>query len=108
MPEYIYKATDRAGKVMEGSLDAPDEAAVVSRLRGMGCIPIRIEQAAAGAKPRSRKISINIDFKTGFSSKFKRVSGAELLSFTQELATLIRAGLPLDRSPLRGDGDNGK
>ncbi len=64
MSEYIYKATDRAGKVMEGSFDAPDEAAVVSRLRGMGCIPIRIEQAAAGAKPRSRKISINIDFKT--------------------------------------------
>jgi general secretion pathway protein F len=98
MPEYIYKATDRTGKVMEGSLDAPDESAVVNRLRGMGCIPIRIEQAAAGARPRSRKISIKIDFKTGFSSKFKRVSGAELLSFTQELATLIRAGLPLDRT----------
>ena len=98
MPEYIYKATDRAGKVMEGSFDAPDEAAVVSRLRGMGCIPIRIDQAAAGAKPRPRKISLNIDFKTRVLLKFKRVSGPELLSFTQELSTLIRAGLPLDRS----------
>ncbi len=97
MPEYIYKATDRTGKVMEGSFDAVDEATVVSRLRGMGCMPIRIEQAIGGAKPRSRKMSINIDFKTGLSSKFKRVSGTELLSFTQELATLIRAGLPLDR-----------
>lgn len=98
MPEYIYKATDRTGKVMEGSFDAADEAAVVNRLRGMGCIPIRIEQAAAGARPQSRKMSITIDFKTRIALKFKRVSGAELLSFTQELATLIRAGLPLDRS----------
>jgi general secretion pathway protein F len=98
MPEYIYKATDRTGKVMEGSLNAPDEAAVVNRLRGMGCIPIRIDQAAAGAKPRSRKISIKIDFKTRIASQFTRISGAELLSFTQELSTLIRAGLPLDRS----------
>jgi general secretion pathway protein F len=97
MPEYLYKATDRTGKVMEGNFDAPDEAAVVSRLRGMSCIPIRIEQAAAGAKPRARKLSLGIDFKTDFSSKFKRVSGTELLAFTQELATLIRAGLPLDR-----------
>ena len=97
MPEYLYKATDRTGKVMEGNFDAPDEAAVVNRLRSMSCIPIRIEQAAAGAKPRARKLSLGIDFKTDFSSKFKRVSGTELLAFTQELATLIRAGLPLDR-----------
>ena len=98
MPEYVYKATDRTGKVMEGTFDAADEAAVVNRLRSMGCMPIRIEQAAVGAKPRSSKISIKLDLKTGFSSKFKRVSGVELLSFTQELATLIRAGLPLDRT----------
>ena len=49
MPEYLYKATDRTGKVMEGNFDAPDEAAVVNRLRSMSCIPIRIEQAAAMA-----------------------------------------------------------
>lgn len=98
MPEYIYKATDRTGKVMEGSFDAPDEAAVVSRLRGMGCMPIRIDQAARGAKPRSGKIRFEVDFKTRFAAAFHKVSDAELLAFTQALSTLIRAGLPLDRS----------
>lgn len=98
MPEYSYKATDRTGKVMEGSFDAPDEAAVVARLRGMGCIPIRIDQAARGARPASRTLSFKVDFKTRFASPFKRVSETELLAFTQELSTLIKAGLPLDRS----------
>jgi len=98
MSEFIYKATDRTGKVMEGSFDAPDEAAVVSRLRGMGCIPIRIDQAARGAKPRSQKITFTVDFKTRFLSAFNKVSETELLAFTQELSTLIKAGLPLDRS----------
>ena len=98
MPEFIYKATDRTGKVMEGSFEAADEAAVVARLRGMGCMPIRIDQAARGAKPQTRQATFTVDFKTRMLSAFKRVSDAELLAFTQELSTLIRAGLPLDRS----------
>ncbi len=98
MPEYIYKATDRTGKVMEGSFDAPDEATVVSRLRGMGCIPIRIDQAARSAKPKDRKLRFTVDFKTRISSAFNKVSDTELLAFTQELSTLIKASLPLDRS----------
>jgi general secretion pathway protein F len=102
MPEYIYKATDRAGQVMEGSFDAADEAAVVARLRGMGCIPIRIEPAGRAAKPRAAaaapKLKLKIDFKASLSSPFKRITGPELLAFTQELSTLIKAGLPLDRS----------
>ncbi len=93
MPEFIYKASDRSGKVIEGSLSADDQGEVVSKLRGMGYIPIRID-TATGGKKLSRSISLSVDV----PNPFKRVSGKDLLAFTQQLSTLIKAGLPLDRS----------
>jgi len=36
MPEYIYKATDSLGKVVEGIMSAPEEATLVSKLHNMG------------------------------------------------------------------------
>ncbi|MCP4715229.1 MAG: type II secretion system protein GspF [Deltaproteobacteria bacterium] len=94
MPEYVYKASDRAGKTIEGSMDVADEAAVVAKLRGMGYLPIRIDQAA-GAKKQIGK-SLKFDFELPIL--INRVSAKDLLSFTQELSTLIKAGLPLDRA----------
>ncbi len=93
MPEYIYKASDRSGKVIEGSIAAGHQSEVVSKLRGMGYIPIRIS-AATGSRNLSRSLSLNLSI----PNPFARVSGKDLLPFTQELTTLVKAGLPLDRS----------
>jgi general secretion pathway protein F len=93
MPEYIYKASDRTGKVIEGSIDAVDEPSVVNKLRSMGYIPIRIG-ASSGGKSLSQSLNLSFSIPTTFS----RVSAKDLLSFTQELSTLIKAGLPLDRA----------
>jgi type II secretion system protein F len=93
MPEFIYKASDPTGKVIEGSIDAGDEASVVTKLRTMGYTPIRIGTATGGNVLSSAfKISVPLSFPTSIS----RVSSKDLLSFTQELSTLIKAGLPLD------------
>ncbi len=93
MTEFIYKASDRTGKVIEGSIDAVDEPSVVNKLRSMGYIPIRIG-ASSGGKALSRSLNLSISIPTTFS----RVSAKDLLSFTQGLSTLIKAGLPLDRA----------
>lgn len=95
MPEFIYKASDRTGKIIEGSIDAGDESSVVVKLRGMGFIPIRIDSATSG-KGLSRSFNINLKF--SLPSLISKVSGKELLSYTQELSTMIKASLPLDRS----------
>lgn len=95
MPEFIYKASDRTGKIIEGSIEAPDDAAVIGKLRSMGFIPIRIESASSG-KGLSRSLSFNLKFV--IPSPFSKVSSKDLLSFTQELSTLIKSSLPLDRS----------
>jgi type II secretory pathway component PulF len=96
MAEFFYKASDRAGKVVQGSLDAPDQSAVVAQLRKMGYIPIRIDTPATRRSSASSWLNLNLDLK--LINPFGGVSGKALLAFTQELATLIKAGLPLDRS----------
>ena len=89
MPIFTYRATDLNGVITEGSMEAREEEAVVSRLQGDGKIPIRVAEER-GPEPSSINISI--------SSLFSRVSRRDILTLTQEMATLIEAGLPLDRS----------
>ena len=85
--EFSYKATDRSGKIFEGAMEGRDEKAVVESLQKLGYIPIRVSaNQAQGAK------------KPGLRSYFERVTLKDLMLFTQELSTLIEAGLPLDRS----------
>jgi general secretion pathway protein F len=91
MPEYIYKASDSFGKIIEGVMSAPEEASLVSKLHSMGYIPIRISPSSTGQK-------LSLSMKFSIPLPFNRISAADLLAFTQELSTLIKAGLPLDRT----------
>lgn len=88
MPSFSYKATDIQGQVTEGSIEAIEESAVVKKLQDLGYIPIRISPEEETEKPA---------FDSSFSF-FQRISRQEILTFTQELASLQKAGIPLDRS----------
>ncbi len=92
MSEYAYKATDRSGKVVKGILDAGDEKSVASELHEMGYIPIRIRTA----EKKAGKLGYN--FSDSLLSIFNRVSTKDVLLFTQDLSSLLEAGLPIDRS----------
>jgi len=96
MAEFFYKASDRSGKVVQGSLEAPDQAAVIAHIRKMGYTPIRIDAPGNKRRASSSLFNMNLDMK--LVNPFGSVSGKALLSFTQELTTLIKSGLPLDRS----------
>lgn len=90
MPLYRYKAVAPTGEAQQGEMEGLEQAAVVERLQGMGLIPIRVEEAT-GSTGAGRT------GKSPFSKK-NRISQADIAVFTQEIATLLRAGLPLDRS----------
>jgi len=90
MALFQYRAADPSGKVVEGIMEAEAERWVVSRLHEMGFIPLRI--ALPGEAPRSAlPIPLSFSFR-------RKISQQQLLHFTQELGTLIGAGLPLDRA----------
>jgi len=87
MAEYLYKATTLSGQTVEGAMDGKDEEAIIQSLHQLGYIPIRItshQEKGAGLRLPS--------------FLRQRVGVKSLLTFTQELSTLMSAGLPLDRS----------
>ena len=89
MALFEYRAADPAGKLVDGIMEAEAEHGVVSRLHELGYVPLRI--SLPGESP-TRTIQIR------FGHLFReKVSHRELLHFTQELSTLLGAGLALDR-----------
>ncbi len=90
MPVFHYRAADHSGKVVEGTIEAEAEQGVVARLHEMGCIPLRIALPGE-ARAKGLQLSFGHLFK-------KKINQWELLHFTQEINTLLGAGLPLDRS----------
>ena len=89
MAAYTYKASTLEGKIVEGTMDAPDTAAVSLKLVDMGLFPIQV------ALPEKKTV-LTREFQVPW--KKKRVRHKDLLVFTQELHTLIKSGFPLDRS----------
>ena len=86
MPLYRYKAVTPAGESQEGEMEGVAQTAIVDRLQSMGLIPIRIDET----------ISRSADARAGLFRK-NRVTQSDVAVFTQEIATLLKAGLPLDR-----------
>lgn len=88
MPLFSYKATNTLGRTVEGTMEAQGERAVVDRLHSLGYIPIRIAQP-------SENLSFSEQLRFG---RFRGVSAGDTLNFTQQLCTLLKAGLPMDKS----------
>ncbi len=89
MAVFGYRVTDREGRVSEGVVEAPEEGSARDRLREMGYLPIRVWSASA---PPAKT--------AGPATKGRPERGArrDLFPFLQGLTTLLRAGVPLDRS----------
>ena len=85
---FAYRGRDSSGKVVKGRVDAPTEAAVVSRLRVMGVAPISIEPAAAAT-------GLNMEINLNFGRKVKT---KDLAVVTRQMATMIGSGLSLLRT----------
>lgn len=89
MAVFGYRVTDREGRVSEGVVEAPEEGSARNRLREMGYLPIRVWPASA----HPEKVSVpSVKVRPGPAAR------RDLLPFLQGLTTLLRAGIPLDRS----------
>ena len=86
MPEFTYRAIKGSGEVVQGTLVAETEPALLAQLRRMGCMPIHVSAKDGSAGTRWARLT-----RRGASS-------ADRLIFARQLATLVRAGIPLDRA----------
>ncbi len=98
MPMFQYKAVTSAGEMQEGVMEGATHAGIIAHLQSTGLIPIRAtEMAQAGSGAVSAGVRQTGAKKSALFSKV-RVSQDDLAILTRELATLLKAGLPLDRS----------
>ncbi len=89
MAQFLYHATDQSGAVKKGTMDAPNEATVIARLREQKLLPLTIT-ATTGKKTGTQNVK--------FSRLFQRVSRKDVMDFTSKLSILTDAGVQLDRS----------
>ncbi|MCK5888482.1 MAG: type II secretion system F family protein [Methylococcales bacterium] len=88
MTLFIYKAINIAGDVEEGTKEAKDEASMILQLQADGLIPLNVS-------PSGLKSAYSF---ASFKKNKDELTSKDIGLFTKELATLLQAGLPLDRS----------
>ena len=88
MALYRYKALNARGEMLDGQMDAGSDAEVALRLQEQGHLPVEARLASEGG--------LDPAWRTLF--KPKPFAGQRLVQFTQQLATLLGAGQPLDRA----------
>lgn len=92
MAEFYYEALDKGGKNVKGVIDAPNEEAIIEKLRGMGYYPlnVKINKKKAG--------EIDLFALPGIRLIAHRITNKHVMTFSRQLSTLIDAGLPILRS----------
>ncbi|MEE4341108.1 type II secretion system inner membrane protein GspF [Pseudomonas alliivorans] len=84
MSLFKYRALDAQGAPQNGTLEARDQEAAVAALQKRGLMVLQVDNAGLGGLRRALGSGM--------------LNGAALVSFTQQLATLLGAGQPLERS----------
>jgi type IV pilus assembly protein PilC len=82
---YAYKVRTKEGRVLDGKMDADGEAAVASRLRAQGFVPLQISKDS------------KVNMKMEISILPEKVKLKDLAVFSRQFATMINSGLSLLR-----------
>jgi len=104
MPEFSYVALDKDGKSSSGSITARDNADAAIKIRAMGVFPTTISApgrsgpSSAARTPQTNTAASQSAVKQQSQLLTKKVSKIQVLLFTREMADLLDAGLPIDRS----------
>jgi type II secretory pathway component PulF len=104
MAQFTYKARKRSGEPVEGLLEASDRSAAVVQIERLGLLPVTVSAPKGATKAvRPNAATSGAGAPTSgtsgiarlFSSGPRRPKLQELAMYTQQLANLLRAGMPL-------------
>ncbi len=98
MANFKYSAKDKAGKRVEGTIEANDRLTALRQVEKLGLIPVSITAGSAAATPaatsRSKpapKLSFNFN-------KTPRMKTRDVLTFSTELSDLLASGMNLGQA----------
>src|ERR1043166_3220813 len=91
MGAFEYTALDTGGRERKGILEGDTARQVRQLLREKQLLPVTVTEVAQKEDATQKK---------SFTLSSRGVSASDLSLFTRQLATLVRAGLPLEESLL--------
>lgn len=100
MPDFQYRALNAQGQTNQGRIQASDQQHAMRLLRQQGLTPTElVSPDSVGALPGAVISSSAPAGRRWFNrERSAKITSEDVLSFVQELGTLLRAGLPLDRA----------
>lgn len=90
MPNYAYKARNSGGELVQGVLEEAASSAVADQLLAQGLMPIEIKETTKAAAKSGKAEPFNL-FKPA-------VTQVDILLFSQQMHTLLKAGVPIMRA----------
>ena len=89
MTVYTYKATDKNGKYVEGDISASDYKAAIQQIRKLNYFPVKVSEGKGSSK-------FSFGMALSRPSWGSPIPVKDLMTLTQQLATLVDSGLTLD------------
>ena len=102
MAQFSYKARRRSGEVVQGTLDVADRAAALMAIERLGLFPVAVDMPKGGAAKVEKTTTGKKGFVAllppslqGYFNRKRKPKLQEIATFTQQLANLLQAGMPL-------------
>ncbi|MGH7989153.1 MAG: type II secretion system F family protein, partial [Limisphaerales bacterium] len=102
MPEFSYKARRRSGELVEGVLEVADRPAALAQITRLGLFPVAVDANRGGAVVNGKRASQKVDLMAFLPPTLRaqmqqkrKPKLQDLATFTQQLANLLQAGMPL-------------
>ncbi|MCO5053845.1 MAG: type II secretion system F family protein [Verrucomicrobiae bacterium] len=102
MAQFTYKARRRSGEVVQGTLDVADRAAALGAIDRLGLFPVTVDAAKSSSVKAVKPAGAGRGFSSLLPSSFqaalhrkRKPKLQEIATFTQQLANLLQAGMPL-------------
>lgn len=83
--KLLYKASTKEGRIVQGAIDAKDEAEALRYLRSKELLPIQIKKDADS-------------FMTKYFSFLNKISNNDVILFTRQISSMLTSGLTLMRA----------
>lgn len=90
MAHFAYKARNAGGELVQGVLESADTDAAATRLFSMGVTPVEITP--------SRAPQTEVQGKTSRPLFAQRIGDVDIMLFSRQLHTLLKAGVPIMRA----------
>jgi type II secretory pathway component PulF len=102
MPQFSYRARRRSGELVEGVLDVADRAAALAQVERLGLFPVAVDTSKGGPVASEKRAGQKVDLLAFLPPTLRaqlqqkrKPKLQEMATFTQQLANLLQAGMPL-------------